>query len=646
MKDRNAQNLFETLGELPEDILNEALETDNALKLHSLGAKKTQKIIVIHPVLKRFVSVCVCLAIIVISLLSVWQYKPQEAPIINEGSSGSVGSEVKGEKFEIDSLDKLNFYSVKKAISEIGFDPLSSKNGEASLVNLTQNMNNSFKNINADTPFTITMYCYFKIYLDDPQGFLAKKLGGTGSVDVVVTKNNFENMITFKKGDNYYSCLQDSGTANAMSFSTYKYIEGFKLVENYSQENYEFTVYFEGDKVTGIKSGRFNSNIGIYDYTVDKIKFVENYNVVVYQTKTVTIGQLEKLFSNEKDILDDTTVSVDGPVVLGEAALTNKTVCLAESQKDVIIKNSDILSVTGKYDDANGYYIELKLTEKGRELLKESVKQSNFISIYVNNFLITDNYIVTTVVNDTAIFTRFSSKDEMLEVYNQLTVVDNKNKIGRIVDNESFLHEMSKLVNFDNYNFSMEMTNYVYDHKNPKKLENKPSNYEVKIDGVNITFPIRVKDLTAQGFEPVRYDFGIGGFKTKQGNEFSVYCMDFKHDAKTKEDYFVTQVDFYADALSGKSGMVNPTLPDFCLFEDINKDITIDEFIKKLGEPHKIYQQTYEDTSIELRQSLVTFYYYFSTPEIPNGYLYVNFRPILNSSSPNNYLFSVGISLH
>ena len=70
-------------------------------------------------------------------------------------------------------------------------------------------------------------------------GFLAQKLGGTGSVEVVITQNSFSNMITFKKGERYYSCLQTSLTEKAMSFSSHKYVNGFKLVENFDQEKKE-----------------------------------------------------------------------------------------------------------------------------------------------------------------------------------------------------------------------------------------------------------------------------------------------------------------------------------------------------------------------------------------------------------------------
>ena len=649
MKDQNPQKIFEALTNISEDILSEALETDNNRKLQALGGKETKKIIIMHPIFRRIVAACLCLVIVLVSVVVSTQHKPQETPIVNED-----GSEIKevqpdkpNDKFEIDSLDKLNFYSVKKAISEIDFAPLSNSGQQAKVVNLTES--NKFKNINADTPFTITMYSYFKINLENSRGFLASKLGGTGLVDVVITKNDFENMITFKKGDKYFSCLQDSATENSMSFSTYKYIDGFKLVENYGRENYEFTISFDGDRVTGIETDIFNSNIGFYEYTSDRIKFVDNYSVVVYQTKTVTIAELEKMFSGENSDLSNAAVSGSEPVVLGEAALTNKTVSLAENQKDVILRNEDILRVAGKYDDVNGYYLELKLTENGRTILKKSIEDYNFISIYVNNFLVTDIFAVTTVVNDTAIFTNFSSKDKMLEAYNELTQRDSKNQIGRIVDNSSFLYEMPKLINLDNYDFTMGWTSYVYTHKTAKKLEYKPSNYEITVDGVKLTMPICVSELIAKGFEPIwwtDYDI-IGDFKNQKGNEFSVYCMDFKRDAKDQYDYFVTQIDFHTDAFSGKRGTPNPTLPEFTVFEDINKDITMEKLINKLGEPHKIVQQaSSQNVELQTRMSLLSFYYYFPTKEIPNGYLIVNFEGSTKGNPINNYASMVGMSIH
>ncbi|MBE6670886.1 MAG: hypothetical protein E7593_01630 [Ruminococcaceae bacterium] len=202
----------------------------------------------------------------------------------------------------IDSLDKLNFYAVKKAISEYDTSTANADNNGGNVaVGLS---NTTVKKIDPNAEFVITMYSYFSIMLNDENGFLAQKLGGTGNVEVVITKNNFNNMITFRKGEQYYSCFQIYSDKNEMSFSTYKYVSGFNLVENYDQENYEYTIFFEGDRVTGIECDVSDGD-GSREYTVDDIKFNDEFSVVIYKKQSITAAQLESMFATDEELLDD-----------------------------------------------------------------------------------------------------------------------------------------------------------------------------------------------------------------------------------------------------------------------------------------------------------------------------------------------------
>ena len=238
---------------------------------------------------------------------------------VNSGSSSNTtsgnttpSSGITTENVKIDSLDKLNFYAVKQAIAENGTVLLSDsahKPKVATLANSTSfrmlNLSNSTAtNINANSTFTMTMYSYFTIMLNDTRGFLAQKLGGTGSVEVVITQNNFHNMITFKKGERYYSCLQISLTERAMSFSSHKYVNGFQLVENFDQENYKFTVSFEGDKVIGINCGRLDGN-GHGAYVADDITFNDTLCFVIHKKQTFTAKQLEDMFASNNENSSD-----------------------------------------------------------------------------------------------------------------------------------------------------------------------------------------------------------------------------------------------------------------------------------------------------------------------------------------------------
>ena len=138
------------------------------------------------------------------------------------------------------------------------------------------------------------------------KGFLAQKLGGTGTVEVVVTENDIEDMgqmITFKRDDEYYTCFMnrqdndlDSGKVNR-EFSSHKYIDGFHIVKNFEQENYTFTVRYDGSRVVGFDSAIFGGVPQIY--AVDDVTFIEDFCVVLYTKQTFTIDELEVYFKNE-----------------------------------------------------------------------------------------------------------------------------------------------------------------------------------------------------------------------------------------------------------------------------------------------------------------------------------------------------------
>ena len=207
----------------------------------------------------------------------------------------------------MDSIDKINFYSAKKIISDYSLLPTGKSPTPKAIC-----LNNIYVEypIDRDEVFTISMVTYFTIILNDEKGFLAQKLGGTGLVEVVVTENDIEDigqMITFKKDDNYYTCLLNGRSHDAESntserrFSTHKYIEGFNLVKNLQQENYKFIVHYDGLKVTGFESYPFKSTPS--QYKVDDITFVEDFCVVIFTNQNFTIDMLETFFKDEEEFL-------------------------------------------------------------------------------------------------------------------------------------------------------------------------------------------------------------------------------------------------------------------------------------------------------------------------------------------------------
>ena len=208
--------------------------------------------------------------------------------------------------YNIDSIDKINFYSAKKIISENSLFPIGMRNNVSSSKIIMLNKTYTENPIDRNKIFTTTMVTYFTVELNDEKGFLAQKLGGTGLVEVVVTENDMEDMgqmITFKREDHYYTCFMNGQRkdmdSNKISreFSSHKYVEGFNIVKNLEQENYKFIVHYEGSKVIGFECAPFHSVPT--KYVADDVTFIEDFCVVLYTKQTFTIDELEVYFKNE-----------------------------------------------------------------------------------------------------------------------------------------------------------------------------------------------------------------------------------------------------------------------------------------------------------------------------------------------------------
>ncbi len=211
--------------------------------------------------------------------------------------------------FVIDSIDKMNFYSAKKIISEHSQFPIRMQSALSSPpIALMSNTYAEYP-ISRYKEFTTTMVTYFNIVLHSPKGFLAQKLGGIGRVEVVVTQNNIDDMglmITFRRRENYYTCFANNvsydpqtQTMISCAFSSHKYIDGFRLIKNLEQENYMFTVSYDGANVVGFETNTFHSTPSKYE--IDDITFVPDFCVVLFTRQNFTIDQLETYFGNRKE---------------------------------------------------------------------------------------------------------------------------------------------------------------------------------------------------------------------------------------------------------------------------------------------------------------------------------------------------------
>lgn len=580
----------------------------------------------------------------------------------NNNSDDNISSSITTENVKINSLDKLNFYAVKKAIAENGVVLLSDSSQKPKVTTLANNKgfrllnlaNSTVTSINANSTFTITMYSYFTITLNDTRGFLAQKLGGTGSVEVVITRNNFNNMITFKKGERYYSCMQTSLTERAMSFSSHKYVNGFKLVENYDQENYEYTVYFEGDKVIGINCGRFEGN-GNYKYVADDIKFNDNFCFVIHKKQTFTAEQLEGLFASNNSFIDDGIVLNDGTVLFGESSVTNNTVAFKNSSGASLITNNDIKKISAMHNSKFGFCIRLELEASNKISGKAN------LAFYLNN---SKDRELTLQNDGSAVYiTDLNNKSRMSDVFYKLTALNTNNRIGRIIDNDDFVREASKRLNLNDYNVlkedhsasfgnGLKIVDYTYDLKTNKSISHKVSNYDVTIDGITITMPIKISDFLRKGFTVKEKFFddrilqGGAFFTSPSGNKVDGYIMNFYGNSRNFNDCYITQIGFmcYENTVKYQEG-ISPTRPDFEMIEGINKDSTLDDIISRLGEPNKIILMTTDNQPMNYKDCVIQLYYKVYTPSLPNGELVFNLRPVLNNTAPSDFLTDVSFAL-
>ncbi len=580
----------------------------------------------------------------------------------NNYSNDDVSGSITTENVKINSLDKLNFYAVKKAIAENGvvlLSDLAQKPKVATLANNTSfrllNLANSTAtSINANSTFTITMYSYFTVTLNDTRGFLAQKLGGTGSVEVVITRNNFNNMITFKKGERYYSCMQTSLTEKAMSFSSHKYVNGFKLVENYDQENYEYTVYFEGDKVIGINCGRFEGN-GNYKYVADDIKFNDNFCFVMHKKQTFTAEQLEGLFASNNSFIDDGIVLNDGTVLFGESSVTNNAVAFKNSSGASLITNNDIKKISAMHNSKFGFCIRLELSASNKISGKAN------LAFYLNN---SKDRELTLQNDGSAVYiTDLNNKSRMSDVFYKLTALNTNNRIGRIIDHNDFVRETSKRLNLNDYDVlkedhsasfgnELKIVDYTYDLKTDKSISHKVSNYEVTIDGITITMPIKVSDFLSKGFTVKEKFFddrilqGGAFFTSPSGNKVDTFIMNFYGNSRNFNDCYITQIGFmcYENTVRYQEG-ISPTRPDFEMIEGINKDSTLDDIISRLGEPNKIILMTTDNQPMNYKDCVIQLYYKVYIPSLPNGELVFNLRPVLNNTTPSDFLTDISFAL-
>lgn len=256
----------------------------------------------------------------------------KEPPVFSDVDSAS-----------INSLDEVNYYAAVCVISKTpmplglaagnyrvellntnGDDPeddssdSSDKQEENNGVGSEENNAGEFDDgvyyyyLSHDDVFSFDKVSMFKIELTDENGFLAS-IFGLGVVDVVISENCIwgDSLITFKRGDKFFSCLSNGYTSNngngaRIEFSTHKFVDGFAIVKNIEQENYSFTVSISPEgQVSGFECGLSEQGGERPDQNVE----VVSSTLISSSGGRFTLAELEAYFKQDSSDENDASAN-------------------------------------------------------------------------------------------------------------------------------------------------------------------------------------------------------------------------------------------------------------------------------------------------------------------------------------------------
>ena len=268
MKSSRNEKFSEHLLNVDEEILTNAYEIDDAKKLRQyIKTKnaKTKNPFYMTPAFRRIATAAACFVLIIGVMFSIPALfnDANEDPNNDKNHGEVVPPWLKGEEayLTINSIDMLNYYSAIRVLEDPAEVNTMSAKGGAGIILLSANtrtVSNSgivllsntndygvgydpspdkpttnappspkivYYELERDAVFTVSNVFFFQIELTDAKGFLASKVG-TGTVDVVITKNDMEDLITFRNGDRFYSCCANGGgwDLGVWEFSTHKYV--------------------------------------------------------------------------------------------------------------------------------------------------------------------------------------------------------------------------------------------------------------------------------------------------------------------------------------------------------------------------------------------------------------------------------------
>lgn len=149
--------------------------------------------------------------------------------------------------------------------------------------------------------FTVKRTIYFQIELSDETAFLASRLG-TGIVEVAISMGDIYddlNMITFRNGDNFFSCMyhgyegiNEKTGAEKYAFAAYRFIEGFYYVKDLQYEHFEFHI-----EVGTVGDAAFRCDYRHTGFENEPVTVVKNSTYCIDKEVTYTIEELEEYFN-------------------------------------------------------------------------------------------------------------------------------------------------------------------------------------------------------------------------------------------------------------------------------------------------------------------------------------------------------------
>lgn len=317
------EKMLRAIGQIDDDLIEDAVIRT--------GRKKQP--LYKRAALRRAVTIAACFVLLLGLALSMptWLNPNNEGPgvpiepgvAVNPGTLLPPSVQGDGQRVSIRGLDQLSYYAAVRMIE--GTPQLvnqSMRGGNYGITLLASDYDTDKREEFPDTettgpdetqippavgediyyyaldpnePFYINKVSMFQIELTDENGFLASKLG-LGIVDVVILENCIwgENMITFRNGDNFFSCLSDGGGIRQLGFSTHKFVEGFFIVKNIEQENYGF--YVDVDELGQAIAFHCGERENGGDRVDQNVKVVST-TVISNESRCFTVAELEEYFN-------------------------------------------------------------------------------------------------------------------------------------------------------------------------------------------------------------------------------------------------------------------------------------------------------------------------------------------------------------